>query len=56
MCLYALVCVCVRSPLEMAAVCKAKFLEAVGKRTPILTRFSTVGGTLLNIEGLFLFL
>ena len=29
---------------DMTRYCKAKFLERVGKRTPIFTRFSTVGG------------
>ena len=33
-----------------AAVCKAKFLSAVGKRTPVFTRFSTVGGVGLNFN------
>ena len=33
----------VTSP-EIARVCKAKFLDRVGKRTPVFLRFSTVGG------------
>ena len=34
-----------QSPVALSsAVCKAKFLSAVGKRTPVFTRFSTVGG------------
>ncbi|KJE90124.1 catalase [Capsaspora owczarzaki ATCC 30864] len=29
---------------DVSHLCKAKFLERVGKRTPLFTRFSTVGG------------
>ena len=29
---------------DVTKYCKAKFLESVGKRTPIFLRFSTVGG------------
>eukprot|EP00042_Codosiga_hollandica_P030137 m.173719 g.173719 ORF g.173719 m.173719 type:complete len:485 (+) comp53274_c0_seq1:37-1491(+) len=29
---------------DVTHLCKAKFLESVGKRTPVFTRFSTVGG------------
>ena len=29
---------------DVTKYCKAKFLEKVGKRTPVFTRFSTVGG------------
>jgi len=29
---------------DMSHICKAKFLDRVGKRTPVFTRFSTVGG------------
>lgn len=29
---------------DISKFCKAKFLESVGKETPVLLRFSTVGG------------
>ena len=29
---------------DVTKYCKAKFLDTIGKRTPIITRFSTVGG------------
>lgn len=29
---------------DVSKYCKAKFLDTVGKRTPIFSRFSTVGG------------
>ena len=29
---------------DITNICKAKFLDRVGKRTPVFTRFSTVGG------------
>ena len=29
---------------DVTKYCKAKFLDTIGKRTPVFTRFSTVGG------------
>jgi catalase len=31
---------------DLTKYCKAKFLNQIGKRTPIFTRFSTTGGEL----------
>ncbi len=31
---------------DVTMFCKAKFLNRIGKRTPVFTRFSTVGGEL----------